>query len=302
MNRSVVLLVVLAVLAAAQSSPLASKVVRMRGNVEVRAGVTAKTASSPSSKASSTSQAVVGRRLKADSVQTDSMSTLEAETLRISSPTGKLRIKGLLEVHGAIHYKSVAPAVAPTALLQTGEEQVAPAAAAGMHAAWQLVSSDAFGEGSASGWTVHDGDVGADSDAAGRPAVTTHCGDGNWFLGGHCQTSAHSLRKTFTNLRTHTQLRLRARMHFLDSWDGETAFAKMDGSVVWLDSHAASPAAAAAGLNLCGGDAADLRMGAPMDVIIPHSADSVTVVFASLLEHAACDRSFGVDDVELLLR
>ena len=41
-------------------------------------------------------------------------------------------------------------------------------------------------------------------------------------------------------------------MHFIDSWEGETAFLKLDGRHAWLDS--ADSSAGPAGLNLAGGD------------------------------------------------
>lgn len=54
-------------------------------------------------------------------------------------------------------------------------------------------------------------------------------GRGGAHLGGHCQTAGTTVRRRFDNLPAHSHLRLRARYHFIDSWEGETAFLQIDG-------------------------------------------------------------------------
>jgi hypothetical protein len=44
-----------------------------------------------------------------------------------------------------------------------------------------------------------------------------------------CLLRLFQIKKTFNGLGQHTYLRIQARYHFLDSWEGETAFAKIGG-------------------------------------------------------------------------
>ena len=82
---------------------------------------------------------------------------------------------------------------------------------------------------------------------------TSKCGD-NTFLGGHCKFSFHQVSKTYTNLPAHKHLRLNALFHMFDAWDGETAFAKVDGNIVWTKIGKSS---SRSGINICRGDCND---------------------------------------------
>ncbi len=137
------------------------------------------------------------------------------------------------------------------------------------------------------------------------------------FMGGHCVLANGPARKSFTDLPPHTQIRVTARYHFIDNWTGQTAFAAVDGSYVWTQSHRlpTSIVAGVNGLQLCGSEQfPETRLSSPIDVSLPHTADSVTVSFGahsssdaavrSLQDEKqnACDRSFGVDDVAVWVR
>jgi hypothetical protein len=58
------------------------------------------------------------------------------------------------------------------------------------------------------------------------------------------------VHKTFHSLPEHTTVRINASYHMLDSWEGETAYMKVDDEIVWSrkGEHSAN------GINLCGGD------------------------------------------------
>eukprot|EP00753_Platysulcus_tardus_P010906 PLAT3142.1.p2 GENE.PLAT3142.1~~PLAT3142.1.p2 ORF type:complete len:294 (-),score=119.95 PLAT3142.1:255-1136(-) len=150
---------------------------------------------------------------------------------------------------------------------------------------WRLLSHDDFQTG-APGWSM-DG--------------TSLCGSPDRFLGGPCVASAASSEKMFSSLPPHSQIRLTARFHFIDSWAGETGFAQMDGRYVWADScgAAASPTTS---MNLCGSDAPERRLSVPIDVTLPHTEETVKVAFGSTLTGDACQQSWGVDDVAIYVR
>ena len=134
------------------------------------------------------------------------------------------------------------------------------------------------------------------------------------------------MRKVYLKLPTHTHLRMTAKYHFIDAWEGEAAYAKVAGSYVWTEHHRAEKAdkaetagkAAAGGdgasavvremkemkgISLCGDDAvAERRFNVPIDVTVPHVGKDVEVIFGSMLDGDACTASWGVDDVEIWLR
>ena len=59
---------------------------------------------------------------------------------------------------------------------------------------------------------------------------------GNHFLVG-IAVELHTLSKIFDSLPPHTEVRVKARFHFIDKWNGENAYLKVDGGYAWLASH-----------------------------------------------------------------
>jgi hypothetical protein len=184
------------------------------------------------------------------------------------------------------------------------------------HAPWRRVSLDTFESAAlAQGWhvsSVSNGGGGAISqeDAAQRQSVAqnasllSHCGDGNLFLGGHCRAGGdHELFKQWEALPPHTELRLSASVHFIDSWDGEAAFMSVDGHTVWTSAKAARqrPAGdASPHLSVCGDNRfADAVIGKKIDIVVPHREALASIRFGTFLDEHACDESFGIDDVAL---
>ena len=112
-------------------------------------------------------------------------------------------------------------------------------------------------------------------------APVSHCGKGNLFMGGHCKAAGRELRKIYRGLPPHRQLRLVAKYHFIDGWEGEAGFATVAGRYVWTDHHRApakGTAAARGGISLCGDDQVpEQRLNVPIDASVPHSANEVEV-------------------------
>lgn len=129
----------------------------------------------------------------------------------------------------------------------------------------------------------------------------TTCG-GNTFLGGPCTTTGNSVtQKSFNNLPPHTQLRIVAKYLFIDSWDGESAYMKLDDRVAWSEAydHAAF---ANKGVNLCGNDTPEGRYMRHIDVTVPHTTANFDLTFGATTDEHACDESFGVDGVMVFVR
>merc|ERR1711998_284717 len=142
-----------------------------------------------------------------------------------------------------------------------------------------LAASEDFNKG-ATGWTN---------------GTTSVCGSSKAMLGGYGKFSGGEVSKTFRKLAAHKELRLKLNYHFIDAWEGETAYAKVDHMYVWTDSYDHNTAKA--GINVCGAPAAEAKFAVPIDVVIPHNATSVTVTFGATLDQSPFEQSWGVDDI-----
>jgi hypothetical protein len=76
-----------------------------------------------------------------------------------------------------------------------------------------------------------------------------------------------------------------ANYHFIDAWEGETGFAKINDQIVWADTHDAE---GEKGISLCGRkDVAEGKFASKIDVTIPHTESFLKLSFgATLDEHA----------------
>lgn len=171
----------------------------------------------------------------------------------------------------------------------------------------KLVFHDDFAH-NASGWVWGDDNSSAQSHI-------THCGNDDYYMTINCQTNpTGTVSKVFTDLPKHSQIELSARVHFVDMWRGGAAFAKVDGDIVWLDSHGLSDddasSSAAPSVNLCGQELGKDRLSVPIRVIIPHNRRSMNVTFGTSMFHfkdnndggkLKCAASLGVDDVAVYI-
>ena len=235
--------------------------------------------------------------LEAKSIQANKSNALDTQARRIRSPNGKLEVKGTIQVAGAIRYsepKTTDFPASPFALIEVGEEKNAGP----KNKYWKRVAKEDFsGEDGLDGWKallLRGSDIGATEATVGKSKCV-----GNHFLGGHCKTSSHSLFKTFNNLPEHTEIRVKARFHFIDQWNGENAYLKVDGGYAWLASHKSS---SNKGINMCGNSVKESKFGVPIDIMETHSSTKLELKFGSELSTDPCLGSFGVDDIEIFVR
>ena len=151
---------------------------------------------------------------------------------------------------------------------------------------WRIVAHDTFNQDT-KGWNV---------------AETSTCGTSNVFLGGNCQQTIakKGAEKIYTNLPTHSEIRLKARFHFLDKWvDGDTAYAKINDEYAWID----TPGANAGKINVCGDKHPEAGLSQLLDVVQTHNSNTVKINFGAFMsENDACKQSWGVDDVEIYVK
>jgi len=208
----------------------------------------------------------VARGIVADSITTLKADVTVLQTTEISNPNGVVVIASPT-TSGAISAQSLKA----VSFIQNDVHQ------------WAMVHHEDF-EAQIKGWSAHE---------------VSSCDGVDHHLGGHCKEVGGEVTKTFSGLPPHTHIRVQARYHFLDSWEGESAFAKVDNRIVWTEVNDMR------GLDLpsfCGGDHPDGKFSVPVDVTLKHSAESIVVAFGSTLDEHPCNESFGIDDVMISVR
>ena len=204
--------------------------------------------------------------LTADVVQTGTLSPKAGDTIII---------EGDLELSGSSDTKATGVSFLEAQELVLGGTKQ-----------WRIVAHDTFNQNT-KGWSVSE---------------TSTCGTSNVFLGGSCQQTVakKGAEKIYTNLPAHTEIRLKARFHFLDKWvDGDTAYAKINDEYAWLD----TPGANAGKINVCGDAHPEAGLSQLLDVVQTHSSDTVKINFGAFMsDKDACKQSWGVDDVEIFVK
>jgi len=149
---------------------------------------------------------------------------------------------------------------------------------------WQLAKIENFEEG-AKGWSNQS---------------TTSCGS-KMLLGGCEKFVGGETTKTYTGLPEHAQVRLKGNYYMIDSWGGETGYAKIEDHIVWT--HSMDQQATKAGINICCGPEPESMHGAPMDIIFPHTDSFLKVAFGSTISGGGGKKAFwGVDNVQIYTR
>eukprot|EP00743_Colponemidia_sp_Colp-15_P000137 GILK01000157.1.p1 GENE.GILK01000157.1~~GILK01000157.1.p1 ORF type:complete len:350 (-),score=47.11 GILK01000157.1:242-1219(-) len=156
---------------------------------------------------------------------------------------------------------------------------------------WRLVVQEDFSKEPLVGWSN---------------VSVSECG-GLTILGGYCKFSMGEVSKQFLNItKDHTQLRIVATYHFIDAWEGETGYMKVnngrDGAhqYVWTERYDQTQSVNA--INICGNHHTEGRFSSPIDLVIPHTDEEVTVTFGSTLDQDPCDESFGISGFQLYVR
>merc|ERR1711907_382484 len=155
---------------------------------------------------------------------------------------------------------------------------------------WLLYVHEDYSQGAEIGWSNE---------------TTSICGNADKkLLGGFGKFAGGEVHKTFRDLPPHDQVRVKASYHFIDSWTGETAFAKLDHKIVWTDSY--DQQNSKVGVQICGSPAPESKFGVPIDIVMPHqcsedSACSLTVAFGSTLTLPPTEQSWGITDLQIFV-
>ena len=118
-----------------------------------------------------------------------------------------------------------------------------------------------------------------------------------------------SVSKTYTDLPTHTKLRINARYWAIDSWDQEWGRLKVDGQVVWEKQRTFHYNCAGNDgdwsvytnqfPNPWSGDDDNHKCYADIDVTLDHSSSTATIEFSSTIDQLQSDESYAFNKVRI---
>jgi hypothetical protein len=181
---------------------------------------------------------------------------------------------------------------------------------------WKMIVHEDFHKGTVEGWS----NVGDQDPLPPDNTVSTCASPGSshilsdYFLGGYGSMVASKVY----SLPSHTKVRILARFHFIDSWEGESGFMKVDGKVAWSQSHnwcnklmkticqprdETNPHSSALSINVCGHPDFPDKLSVPIMTSLNHADETIRISFGSnlLVKDGRSDVSWGVDDVMIFV-
>merc|ERR1711871_1278957 len=115
------------------------------------------------------------------------------------------------------------------------------------------------------------------------------------------QFAGGEVKKTFEGLPAHTSVKLVATFHFIDAWEGEYAYARIDDNYVWTDTYTQD--ASSQSINVCGNDKiGEGKFTVPIEVSVPHTSNKVKISFGSTIDQDPADESWGLSSVAVYIK
>ena len=124
----------------------------------------------------------------------------------------------------------------------------------------------------------------------------------------NCLSTSQSLKKLIKDLPKHTQLKVQLNFHFLDQWEGEQAYLKINDQVVWTKKHnwcnnIFAKVCMENGVDFCGRNYPD-TFGYLVSQIMPFdvAGDSFFLEIGSTLKGNDCKANWGIDNLMIFVR
>jgi len=105
---------------------------------------------------------------------------------------------------------------------------------------------------------------------------------------------------TCLNLPAHTQVQLQATVHFVDDWQGETAYLKINGEYAWTKSHGQEIIGHT--VNVCGSSQfGETSFTVPVDIAVWNKDNQLKVEFGTTLDPSVT-AYLGLSSINLYIR
>eukprot|EP00164_Ancoracysta_twista_P002747 GFYU01003654.1.p1 GENE.GFYU01003654.1~~GFYU01003654.1.p1 ORF type:complete len:530 (+),score=128.98 GFYU01003654.1:25-1590(+) len=189
--------------------------------------------------------------------------------------------------------------VAPAALslVQTGLETKGPAPQGAdnrIDMKWQIDTEPMDDE---DGWTLLLFDDFEDGGTTWSNGHITACG-GVTLLGGYASTIGPQgeVYAHVTDLPPHEHIRIRFELFFVDDWENEFFYMKVDDKAVYSRT---CQACGRKGRNFCGNHRYQDTLGQRVDVLAPHKRDILRITFGSSSSGQSSVKSWGISNLEV---
>lgn len=126
------------------------------------------------------------------------------------------------------------------------------------------------------------------------------------FLQHDCKSPMNEVFYENNDLPNHTELKINLNFHFIDKWEGQQAWLKVDDIYLWSETHTWCETefystCAKQGLDTCLESYPD-KMGVFLTFSIKHTGQQVKITVGTNIPKDKCDLHWGIDNVEILLR
>jgi hypothetical protein len=166
---------------------------------------------------------------------------------------------------------------------------------------WKMILHEDFQPGTVGDWT-NQGDQFPLPPNNGISTCTsvTH-NNADHFLGSYSNMEAV---KTFL-LPSHSRLRIKGRVHFIDEWKGEMVYLKMNGDIVWTKNHKwckkiLTTLCEDKGVSVCGNPSFPDTLSVPIDVVVSHSGTKLELAIGSNVK-SGDGATWGFDDLQIFI-
>jgi hypothetical protein len=100
---------------------------------------------------------------------------------------------------------------------------------------------------------------------------------------------------------------IKFNINFIDEWEGETLYAKIDDQIFFTQSYNWCEKlipwyCKKYNINVCGRDDISDTMAFPVLFVGEHDQESLKLTVGSNLKKKPCDASWGIDDVQIYIR
>jgi len=128
----------------------------------------------------------------------------------------------------------------------------------------------------------------------------------DYSLHHNCISANESISKTIKDLPNHQELQIALNFHFLDEWEGEQAWIKIDGNVVWAKAHKwcnniFSNVCMEHGIDSCGRSFPD-TFGYLVQFSLLHNQNKVSIEIGSSLALNSCKANWAIDNLIISVR
>ena len=148
---------------------------------------------------------------------------------------------------------------------------------------WTLIAKEDF-EKSTSGWSFRN--------------TITSCGSYGRILGGYNTFAGVENKKTFNTTIPHTQIKVSFDFIKIDSWDGESAYAKIDDKEIFRQSFNAYEGSQICGRMISGWNEKKVHI----EKTINSNLNFIKFTVGSTLNQPAYDESWGIDNLKIFVR